>query len=160
MIAIATDTVDKKELDRPKSYQMHTVIFLATLFGAVSSVFDFMLFGYFYRISPEALQTAWFMLSVATEVVLIFSLRTSFVFFKAKRPSFSLAFFSLSALLIAAVLPFTPFGAVLHFVRLDASSLVFVGLLAAGYFLVTELVKRMYERHLRQSRREPAIATT
>lgn len=158
MIAIATDTVDKAELDRPKSYQMHTVIYLTTLFGVVSSVFDFMLFGYFYRISPEALQTAWFMLSVITEVVLIFSLRTSFAFFKARRPSFGLMFFSFAALIIAVVLPFTPLGETLHFARLETSSLVFIGFLAAGYFAVTELVKRMYERHLRQSREASATS--
>lgn len=152
MIAIATDTVDAQELEQPKNYQIHSIILMATLFGVVSSIFDFILFGAFYKVSPEALQTAWFTLSLATEVVLIFSLRTRFAFFKARRASFLLTYLSILALVIALVLPFTPFGAALHFVQPSASFLVFIAVLAIGYFLATETVKRFYYRHLYEGR--------
>lgn len=158
MIAIATDTVDHEELERPKNYQVHSVVFLASLFGAVSSIFDFILFGYFHRVSPEALQTAWFMLSVITEVVLIFSLRTRFAFFRAKRSSFSLLFFSLTALAAAIAIPFTPFGATLHFIKPDMGFIMLIGALAVGYFFATETVKRFYQKHFsRMSPGETAL---
>jgi len=86
MIAIATDTVDGEELEKPKNYQVHTMVLMATLLGVVSSVFDFILFGALYRVSAETLQTAWFLLSLTTEVILIFSLRTRLPFFQAPRP--------------------------------------------------------------------------
>ncbi len=150
MIAIATDTVDHEEMEKPKNYQVHAVVLAAILFGGVSSFFDFMLFGTFAKVSPEALQTAWFVLSVITEVVLIFSLRTRLAFFRAKRPSFMLAFLALAVLVIAVLIPFIPFGAeVFHFIRPDASFVMIIIGLSVGYFIATEAVKRFYYHHFR-----------
>jgi Mg2+-importing ATPase len=149
MIAIATDAVDGEELEKPKNYQVHSVVLMATLFGVVSSVFDFILFGALYRVSPETLQTAWFLLSLLTEVILIYSLRTRLTFFKARRASLTLTFLSFSALLIGIILPFIPFVAgVLHFVMPTPGLLLFVGTLAVGYFFATEAMKTFYYRHI------------
>ncbi len=161
MIAIATDTVDAEELEKPKNYQVHSVVLMATLLGVVSSVFDFILFGALYRVSPETLQTAWFLLSLLTEVILIFSLRTKFAFFKARRASFTLSLLSFSVLLIALVLPFIPFvTGTLHFVVPTPKLLLFVGGLAVVYFFATEAVKGLYYRHMHEgyteTKRNPA----
>ncbi|MEK9151067.1 MAG: HAD-IC family P-type ATPase [Patescibacteria group bacterium] len=148
MIAIATDTVDAEEMEKPKNYQVHTIVLAAILFGGVSSFFDFMLFGMFAKVSPEALQTAWFVLSVITEVVLIFSLRTRFAFFRARRPSFMLMFLSLAVLVAAVLIPFIPFGAdVFHFIRPDMSFVMIIAILSVGYFVATEAVKHFYYHH-------------
>ncbi len=149
MIAIATDAVDAEELEKPKNYQVHSIVLMATLFGAVSSVFDFILFGALYRVSPETLQTAWFLLSLMTEVILIYSLRTRFTFFQARRASWTLTILSFSALIISFILPFVPFVAgVMHFVMPSPELLLFVGALAVGYFFATEAVKSFYYRHI------------
>lgn len=154
MIAIATDTVDPEELEKPKNYQVHNVVLMATLLGGVSSVFDFILFGALYRVSPETLQTAWFLLSVVTEIILIFSLRTRFKFFLAKRASPTLLFLSLGAFLFALALPFIPYmTGLLHFVRPTPELLLFVTVLAAGYFIATEAVKSFYYRHIHATAR-------
>ncbi|MBP9728301.1 MAG: HAD-IC family P-type ATPase [Candidatus Moranbacteria bacterium] len=150
MIAIATDTVDPEELEKPRNYQVHSVVLMATMFGVVSSVFDFILFGALYRVSPETLQTAWFLLSVLTEVILIFSLRTRLTFFKAKRASWVLTTLSLGALVVAFALPFIPFVThAMKFVRPEPGLLLFVGVLAVGYFFATEAVKGFYNSHIR-----------
>lgn len=152
MIAIATDTVDAEELEKPKNYQVHNIVLMATLLGVVSSVFDFILFGALYRVSSETLQTAWFMLSLLTEVILIFSLRTKFAFFVARRASWTLMGLSLFVLLGALTLPFIPFFASsLHFVIPTWHLLFFVLALAAGYFFATEAVKNFYYRHVHNS---------
>lgn len=151
MIALATDTVDAEELEKPKNYQVHSVVLMATLLGVVSSVFDFILFGALYRVSPETLQTAWFMLSLLTEVILIFSLRTKFAFFKARRASMTLSVLALSVLVASLALPFIPFLAgTLHFVMPTPKLLLFVGVLAVGYFFATEAVKSFYYRHIHE----------
>lgn len=153
MIAIATDTVDGEEMEKPKNYQVHTVVLAAILLGGVSSLFDFMLFGTFAKVSPEALQTAWFMLSVITEIFLIFSLRTRFAFFRARRPSFMLAFLSFAVLVAAILIPFMPFGAdVFHFIKPDISFVMIIASLSIGYFIATETVKYLYSRHLHGAR--------
>jgi len=150
MIAIATDTVDPEELEKPRNYQVHSVVLMATMFGVVSSVFDFILFGALFRVSPETLQTAWFLLSVLTEVILIFSLRTRLTFFKAKRASWVLTTLSLGALAVAFILPFIPMVAqAMSFVQPKPELLLFVAVLALGYFFATEAVKNFYSNHIR-----------
>jgi P-type Mg2+ transporter len=148
MIAIATDTVDAEQMESPKNHQVHSIILAAILLGGVSSLFDFMLFGVFVRVSPSALQTAWFILSVITEVFLIFSLRTKLVFFRARRPSFLLIFLSLAVLVVTVLLPFVHWGAsIFHFIRPDASFVMIIASLSVGYFIATETVKRLYYSH-------------
>jgi len=160
MIAIATDTVDAEELEKPKNYQVHNVVLMATLFGVVSSVFDFILFGALYRVSPEYLQTAWFLLSLTTEVILIFSLRTRFSFFKTKCASWVLVSLSLLVLVIAFALPFIPFAReALHFVVPTPQLFLFVGVLVVGYFLATEAVKSFYNRHIHEGYSRPTTKT-
>ena len=149
MIAIATDTVDAEAMEQPKNYQVHAVVLVAILLGGVSSLFDFMLFGIFAKVSPETLQTAWFVLSVITEVVLIFSLRTKFAFFRARRPSSLLMALSLVALISAIAIPFIPFGAsIFHFIKPDSSFILTIAVLSIGYFGATEAMKYLYQRHL------------
>lgn len=148
MIAIATDNVDAEELETPKNYHIHSIVLMTILLGVVSSIFDFMLFGYFSHIPQATLQTAWFLLSLATEVVLIFSLRTRFVFFRAKRASFFLTYFSLIALVGGILLLFTPIGMnMFHFMRPTLPLLSTIILLTLSYFAATEIVKRFYFRH-------------
>jgi len=153
MIAIATDTVDAEEIEKPKQYHIHTVVLAAILLGAVSSFFDFMLFGTFAKVSPEALQTAWFFLSVITEIFLIFSLRTRLAFFRASRPSSILMFLSAAVLVIAIAIPFVPWWAsTFHFIRPDNSFILIIASLSIGYFVATEAVKYLYDRHLHRTR--------
>jgi Mg2+-importing ATPase len=149
MIAIATDTVDAEKTESPKDYHAHSVILSAILLGGVSSLFDFMLFGIFARVSPSALQTAWFILSVITEVFLIFSLRTRLVFFRARWPSFMLTFLSIVVLVVTISFPFVSWGAkIFHFIKPDISFIIIIAGLAIGYFIATETVKYLYYSHL------------
>ena len=148
MIAIATDTVDAEELEKPKNYQVHQIVLMTTILGVVSSMFDFILFGAYFQVSPQALQTAWFLLSVITEIILIYSLRTRFSFFKAKHASFLLALFSGMVLCTVVALPFFPATReILHFTLPTETMLLFIGGLAVMYFIATEAVKRLYYKH-------------
>ncbi len=154
MIAIATDTVDDGELEKPKNYQVHSVVLMATLLGVVSSVFDFILFGALFQFSPETLQTGWFMLSLLTEIILIFSLRTRLTFFRARHASATLGFLSGGVLLFALALPFIPYmTGWLHFVMPTPELLLFIAVLAIGYFFATEAVKNFYYRHIHEGYR-------
>ena len=152
MIAIATDNVDTEELEMPKNYQVHSIVLFATFFGIISSVFDFTLFGIFAQFSEATLQTAWFLLSIATEIVLIFSLRSRKPFFRAKRPPFLLLYLSLVVFAIAFALPFTPFGDRLGFIQPNPFFLLLVVALVAAYFFATEALKRFYYQHFQEGR--------
>lgn len=151
MVTIATDNIDEKELVRPKSYDIKEIALLATILGVVSSVFDFVVFSLFYKISPAVLQTNWFMASILTELFFLFSLRTKMAFFKAKRPSGPMFFLSLLAVAITIALPFTRFGQdVFQFVKPSGSHLFLILSIVVVYFAVTESVKLIYYRYIKQ----------
>ncbi len=155
MVAIATDTVDSEDLQQPKNYKVHSIILMTTLFGIISSVFDFMLFGKFFRMDPAVLQTSWFLLSIATEVILIFSLRTHLPFFRSKRIPCPLLILSFGVLSIAFLLPFFIFGQeFFFFIRPTREMLMIIFSLLIGYFVITELVKYFYEQHFHESERK------
>jgi len=149
MIALATDRVDPEELEKPKNYQVHSIVLFATFLGIVSSVFDFILFGALSRVSAETMQTSWFLLSVITEVILIFSLRTKFVFFKAPKASFLLVYLSMIVLVTVFFLPYIPpISKALGFISPSPKLMFFIAGLSLLYFLATEAVKSLYGRHV------------
>ncbi len=148
LIAVASDKVDVEELRRPKLYQLNKLILLILLLALTSTVFDFIFFGVFHRVEPSLLQTLWFIESILTEIVLIFSIRTFHFFAKANLPSVPLMIIAFFTFLITIFLPFTNFGkAMFHFVSPSISSLFTVLSLIAGYFIVSEIVKLIYFRH-------------
>ncbi|MBI2444562.1 MAG: HAD-IC family P-type ATPase [Candidatus Magasanikbacteria bacterium] len=148
MIAIATDTVDKGELRRPRSYQVREIVLVALLLGLVSTVFDFIFFGLYWRRGPATLQTNWFIGSVLTELVLIFSIRTRGLWFRARRPGALLSWLSGAAFLIAVALPLSPWGQrVFHFAMPRPAHLITILGIVVAYFAVTEAVKLLYYRH-------------
>jgi len=148
MIAIAADTVDPEELKRPKDYNIREITFLATILGIVSSIFDFAYFGAFFRMSPEILQTNWFIGSILTELVIIYSIRTRFLFTKAKFPSRMLIGLTSVAAAITIGITFTNIGhKIFSFVSPTAGQLIFTLSLVLIYFIVTESVKLLYFKY-------------
>jgi len=150
MFSISTDNVAEKDLQNPKNYNTREIILIASLLGVVSTLFDFIIFGYFQRFGESVLQTYWFMGSVATELVLLFSIRTDRVFFKAgAAPSRTIVAMTFVAFLTAMILPFTTFGdTVFHFVKPAWNYLGVLALIVVGYFLCTEFAKNLYYRFL------------
>lgn len=145
MIAIATDSTDDKELLKPRQFNMKDIAFFATLLGIVSTVFDFIFFGYLSRISVEVLQTGWFIGSIITELLFIFSIRTSGLFWKGKAPSIWLVVLTGCAFIITILLPFIPFGqTVFKFTALSFTQLGVILGITAAYFAVSECVKLGY----------------
>ncbi len=147
MIAIATDTVDKEELRTPRSYDIKDIALFATIIGAVSTIFDFLFFGIFFRLGPEILQTNWFIGSILTELVFIFSVRTHGLFFRAKLASTLLIALSGLAFVTTILLPLTAFGQrVFQFTLPTLPHLTLILGLVALYFVTTECVKLLYYR--------------
>lgn len=148
MIAVATDNVDVEELKAPRTYDIKEIALLGTILGAVSTFFDFLFFALFYRISPQVLQTNWFIGSVITELLFLFSIRTKLPIFKSKPPSSILIILSLVAFLTTIVLPFTYVGhTVFSFITPSFQHVSLIILIAFTYFVITETVKVLYFRY-------------
>jgi Mg2+-importing ATPase len=151
LVVVASDSVEAQELRKPKLYQLNKFILLIFLLGLASTIFDFIFFGIFHQIQPSLLRTLWYIESILTEIVLIFSVRTFHFFLKTKRPSFLLIIVSLLTFLATIVLPFTDFGKeFFHFVSPPLSALAIVLGLILAYFAVSEAVKLLYFRYWAQ----------
>ncbi|HOK35518.1 MAG TPA: HAD-IC family P-type ATPase [Candidatus Pacearchaeota archaeon] len=148
LIAIASDNVDIEELRRPKFYQLNRMVLLIILLALLSTIFDFIFFGIFHNSEPAMLQTLWFVESIVSEIILIFSIRTSKFFLKAKFPSLPLFLLSLVCIGTTIILPFTYFGQkTFHFIAPSLHDLLIVLYLLFGYFILSEIVKLIYFKH-------------
>jgi Mg2+-importing ATPase len=147
MIMISTDKVDIEELRRPKTYNIREVILIALILGIVSTIFDFVFFAVFRNSPSSVMQTYWFIGSVLTELVLIFSIRTRGLFLKARRISTWLCGVIFTATCITVLIPYSAFGkSVFHFITPSSSYLAMVLGIVALYFISTESIKLLYYR--------------
>ena len=148
LLSMATDRVDPKELRKPKLYQLNKVMGLIIVLALINAISDLVFFGIFYKVQVPLFQTLWFILSVLTEIVLIFSIRTSGFFIKAKRPHLLLVSLSLLVAAITILLPFTGFGReIFHFVRPPLSPFLLILIIVFGYFALSEIAKLIYFRY-------------
>lgn len=145
MMAVATDTVDRNEIAKPRGYDMKEIALIATVLGVVSTVFDFIYFGFFRSFPLPELQTNWFMGSVLTELVFLFSIRTRLPFYRSTRPSKTLFALTGVAALSTIILPYTTIGQQLfRFTPPSTPILLLIVGIAVAYFAVTEIVKNVY----------------
>jgi Mg2+-importing ATPase len=117
-IAIPYDTVEEETLARPCAWDIGFVRRFMLTLGPVSSVFDFLTFFVLLRVfhAGEALfHTGWFVESLATQVLVIFIIRTRGNPL-AHPPGRWLVALSLAVVGVAAVLPLTPAASYLGFV--------------------------------------------
>jgi P-type Mg2+ transporter len=149
-LAIPLDEVDADYLRRPRKWDMAFVRNFMLTLGPVSSVFDFLTFFVLLRVlhAGEALfHTGWFVESLATQVLVIFVIRTRGNPFRS-RPSLWLVATSLGAVCVALVLPLTPMSGALGFVPPPPTFFLLLALMVALYLGAVEVVKRWFYRWL------------
>ena len=147
MIAVATDNIDLESVRTPHKYNLKSFALIALLLGMVSTIFDFIFFGAFFRFSPSVLQTSWFIGSILTELLFIFSIRTKFFFLKSSPPSKILLGLALFAGLCTILIPFTSIGQhVFGFTKPSFSNLAIILGIAGVYLAVSETIKLVYFR--------------
>jgi P-type Mg2+ transporter len=142
-IGIPFDGVRPEAVARPQVWSMSTLIRFAAVMGPLSSAFDLLTFGgllLLFHVSPPEFRTAWFLESMATQVLVIFIIRTSGRPWR-DLPSPMLAFTSLGALLVAMMLPFTPVAAWFGFEAPPLIATAGLGLVVILYLAAAELLK-------------------
>lgn len=150
MMAIAFDRVSKAEIARPQKYDFRSLYIIFITLGLVSTVFDFMWFGLFYKEGPAILQTNWFMASVLTEILILLSIRSMLPIGKAGKPAPIILWLSGFAIVSTILIPVIPVTA--QYFEFTTPSLFDLGMilaLALVYLLVTEAVKRPLVRFLK-----------
>lgn len=150
MMAIAFDKVGAEEVARPRRYDFRALYIVFITLGLVSTVFDFIWFGLFLKEGASVLQTNWFIASVMTEIILLFSLRSMLPIEKAGLPAPFIIYLSIFALVTTVALPLIPLTAhYFEFITPSLSDLLLIIGLAFVYLITTELVKRPVARFLK-----------
>ncbi|WP_315784560.1 MULTISPECIES: magnesium-translocating P-type ATPase [unclassified Bradyrhizobium] len=160
-LGIPFDRVSPQATARPQRWDMKRLLRFAGIMGPLSSLFDFLTFGallYLFHATPDEFRTAWFLESMATQILVIFIIRTNGRPW-SNRADPMLTASSLTALFAALIVPFTPAGAWFGFVAPPVAMLAGIAVLVAAYLVSAEALKsfavrtgrpRRHHRHHRQ----------
>jgi Mg2+-importing ATPase len=147
-MTIATDRVDREQVDRPRRWDIRFIRNFMMVFGLVSSAFDFLTFGallFLLRATEQQFQTGWFIESLMTELFIVLVIRTRGPFFRS-RPGALLLATTVCVASATIFLPYTPLGALFGFVPLPAGFVVLLLGITAAYLLASEGVKGWFFR--------------
>jgi Mg2+-importing ATPase len=143
-MAIATDRVDREHIERAQRWDVGEVRRFMLVFGLVSTAFDLLTFGvllHCFHASETIFQTAWFVVSLLTELAVLLVLRTRLPAWRS-RPGALLLATTLAVGVLAVTLPLTgPAARVFGFVPLPWQISAALAGIVAGYVLCTEAVK-------------------
>ncbi|CAM3398315.1 Magnesium-transporting ATPase, P-type 1 [Bordetella sputigena] len=145
-VAIPFDRVDDTMIAKPYRWDMRYVRNFMFVLGPVSSVFDFLTFGlllWVFQADEPMFQTAWFVESLLTQILVIFVIRTRGRPW-ASRPHRALAISSCGILALAVALPYTPIGDWFGFVPLPAHVVGALAGVTAVYLALAEAVKQWF----------------
>lgn len=157
-MAISSDAVDRQAVVNPQRMGVPELQRFMVIFGLTSSVFDLSAFAILllvFKANAPVFQTAWFVLSLLTELAVVMSLRTQGPAWRS-RPGRLLIGLSLGVGLLALVLPFTgPVAGLFGLTPLSAPLLGVLAALVAAYLAVTETVKLWFFRSRSDGVRSP-----
>lgn len=142
-IAIPFDRVDDQQ---PRHWDMDLVRDFMLVFGPISSLFDFAAFGlllWVFHATQSLFQTGWFVMSLASQVLVIFVIRTRLRPWQSQ-PHPALIASSLGVVLLAAVLPFGILVAWFGLVPLPTDVLLALTAIIAVYLFTVEHVKEWF----------------
>jgi P-type Mg2+ transporter len=148
---LTTDSVDDEEIVKPAKWNMAFVKKYMVVFGLLSSVFDFITFGTLYlvfRLSESGFQTGWFIESLATQVFVIYIIRTKKVPFLQSSPSLPLFLNTFLVVAFAWVLPLIGIGKIFSFASLPPLIYLGIAVIVLVYLFCAEILKRIFYSRL------------
>jgi P-type Mg2+ transporter len=148
-IAIPFDRVDPEATMYPTRWHIGLIQRFMLVFGPISSLFDFLTFYTLIALfgAGETLfQTGWFIESLATQVLVIFAIRSRRHLLQSW-PHPLLAGMAVAIVLLAVALPFTRPGHWFGFVAPPAVFFVYLVTAVIAYLALVELVKRWFYGH-------------
>ena len=147
-LPIPLDSVDDSFLNKPHHWDMKFIRNFMLIIGPVSSIFDFLTFYIMlstFKANEALFHTGWFIESMATQVLVIFIIRTRANPFKS-RPNPWLITTSLFVVLLAAIIPLTPVGNHLGFIAPPTYFFLILVIMLIFYLFTVEIIKQWFYR--------------
>lgn len=150
-MTIATDTVDRDMVNKPRRWNIQFIRNFMLVFGLISSVFDYLTFGALLLIlhaTPDQFRTGWYMESVISASMIVLVIRTRKPFFKS-RPGKYLLTATLLIVGVTLLMPFTPLAKPFGFQPLPASFFLLLGVIVVIYIATADIAKQTFYRHVK-----------
>jgi Mg2+-importing ATPase len=153
LMAITTDGVDIERVESPQRLRIHDVQTFMIVFGLLSSVFDlatFFLLSRVFHASAATFQTTWFVVSVLTELLALFVLRTQRPIWKSSPGRWIVWLSVLVAAITIAAPAITPIATMLRMKLAPAGMIAAALAIVVAYAGATEAVKGIFYRRVRR----------
>jgi P-type Mg2+ transporter len=147
-VGIPFDSVDRDELTGPRAWDMRAILRFTLIMGSLSSLFDLATFAVLLQVfhsGPELFRTAWFIESMATQILVIFVIRTWGPAWSSRTDGVLVAS-SLGALAVACGIALSPVGRAFDFVAVPALLLLTIGIIVVVYLCLAEVIKSWAQR--------------
>lgn len=150
-LALPYDNVDKEFLQKPKKWKTKGISKFMKIMGITSSLIDILAFiifwfilGYNNESQASYFQTAWFVTCLATELMIIYSVRSSKnTFMKDASPYLNTLTIVSLILTILTPIILTKISS-FHFEVLPPVFYIYLILLILLYFLIVRIIKKIY----------------
>jgi len=145
-MTIATDSVDEEMVQKPKRWDIRFITEFMVIFGLASAFFDIITFFVLlviFQASITEFRTGWFLVSILTELFILFVIRTKRQFYESL-PSKSLLITSIVIAIITLIIPFTPLGEFLGFIKIPLLFLLYIAFIIIVYIITSEGLKKIF----------------
>lgn len=143
-IGIPFDNADAADLARPHGWDMRGLVRFTAIMGPLSSLFDIatiLLLVHVFHVDVATFRAAWFVESMATQILVVFVIRTTRPAWLSK-PNVAMTATALCGLVVALLLPLLPWAGLLGFAPPSGAVFGTIMLLVLGYLASAELLKR------------------
>jgi Mg2+-importing ATPase len=147
-MTIAGDAVDDELAMLPQRWDIGFIRRFMLVFGAISSVFDFLTFGlllFVLEANEQQFRTGWFLESVVSATLVVLIIRTRRPLIRSL-PSRSLLIATVLTILVTAALPWSPPASVFGFEPLPGRYLLVLAMVIASCVVTAEIAKAWFYR--------------
>jgi P-type Mg2+ transporter len=152
-MSLATDSVDAELIERPRRWDVESILKFMLMFGLMGTCSDLLTFAvmiHVFHVSEEEFRTGWFIVSIMTGLMIMLAVRTKRPFF-ASKPGRLLLIAVSSVAIITVALPFTRFGKMFELVEPSAGMLLMTAVITGTYAVMIEFGKRIFYRKIETS---------
>lgn len=142
-IGIPFDGAGSEDLAKPHAWDMAGIMRFTAIMGPLSTIFDVATFALLIGVAHAGIgefRAAWFIESMASQILVVFVIRTSLPFWRS-RPNRALVASALLGMLGALALPFGPWAGLLGFTSPGPAIVAGIGALIMLYLAAAEALK-------------------
>jgi Mg2+-importing ATPase len=145
-MTISTDRIDDDFIIKPLRLNIRFIAKFMTVFGLISSIFDFLTFGtllWIFHATTEQFRVGWFLESIISAAMVVLVIRTRKSFYKS-RSSNPLLLAILSIVAITLLFPLSPLANMFELFPLPLPYYLAIGVIVGLYIVAAEFAKKLF----------------